>query len=324
MHPSNDSVRETGERGVIKRLARRLAPGREVSVGIGDDTAVVRPSDAASDWALTTDPVVEGIHFTAHTEPERIGHKAVGRVLSDLAAMGASPDWLLVDLVAPSATPVSRLERIYDGIQALAGRYDAAVIGGDVSGGEPLQLHVFGLGRIPRGTALTRAGAQPGDLLYVTGELGASFSGRHLDFEPRVAEGLWLRAEGWAKAAMDVSDGLAADLFRMLQASGTGARIRLESIPVSTAANALCDARSPLEHALQDGEDYELLFAIPASRSTAFEKAWAKRFPLRCTRIGEMTEQTGKAEAVDENGNHHPMREGGFEHFRAGPEKDPP
>jgi thiamine-monophosphate kinase len=271
-----------------------------VIAGIGDDCAVVRTGRRDPyDLLLKSDPVIEGVHFLPSTPGGAIGHKALGRVFSDLAAMGGEPLWVLVDLVAPPTASVSRIEAIYQGMARLARRYGAAIVGGDTSRGPALEVHVFAVGRLPRGTALLRSGARPGEALYVTGSLGGSGLGRHLRFEPRLREGQWLRDAAGVTAMMDVSDGLATDLRRLAAASGTGVVLDLGCVPVAAAARRLRDQRSALEHALADGEDFELLFTVPSRKVRAVESAWANAFRLPCTRIGAMTAQPGRVEGRD-------------------------
>lgn len=308
------TLADLGEREVIRRLARRVGRGRQVSVGIGDDCAVVRIPGSPDDWVLTTDPVIEGVHFLAGTRGRRVGHKAAGRVLSDIASMGGDPRWVLVDLVAPPAMPMAYLEEVYRGATALCARHGAAIIGGDLAKGPRLELHLFAVGSVPKGRALLRSGARPGDALYVTGALGGSLLGRHLDFEPRVAEGAWLRAGRWATAMMDVSDGLAADLRRLTAESGVGADLRAEALPVSAAARRMRDGLGPLAHALTDGEDFELLFTVPAARAAAFDRAWRRRFDLRCTAIGTITRRRGAIGILDGR-TRRPLSEDGYQHF---------
>lgn len=303
------------EDALITRLAR-LAPGRaDVATGIGDDCAVVRTGRREPfDLLLKSDPVIEGVHFTPDSPAEAVGHKALGRVLSDIAAMGGEPLWFLVDLVAPATTPVARIEGIYRGLARLARRHKVALVGGDTAKGKMLELHVFAAGRVPRGKAVLRSGARPGDRLYVTGVLGGSGLGRHLRFEPRLAEGTWLREHGWATAMMDVSDGLATDLRRMMRASQAGAVLEADRIPVASAARRLRDRRSPLDHALADGEDFELLFAVPRRRAVAFESAWKRQFTLRCSRIGEVTSAPGTLDLATPE-RRMPLLLRGYEHF---------
>jgi len=316
---SGRRVSDLGERALIARLAARVGAGRDVTVGIGDDCAVVAPRGGAADWALTSDPVIEGVHFTSAHAGERVGRKAVGRALSDLAAMGAEPRWLLINLVAPPAAAVARLDAVYRGATQRAAEFGAAIVGGDVARGPRLELHVFGVGRLPPGRAIRRAGARPGDRLFVTGELGGSLAGRHLDFVPRVREGIWLRKKFRPTAMLDVSDGLASDARRLLEESGVGARLRLSALPIAAAAWRARGSRTPLRRALEDGEDFELLFTLPPRRAAAFARAWGAAFPgLRCTEIGVITDAPGRLEMEDGEGRCAVWSGGGFEHFRAG------
>ncbi len=307
---------EIGELDLIRRLRRLLPSSDSVSLDIGDDVALVS-AGSDEDWALTTDPVIEGSHFLADTPAEQVGHKAVGRVLSDLAAVGADPAWLLIDVAAPKATPVARVEGAYRGAAALAESFGAAIVGGDCAGAPAFELHVFGIGRLPRGSALLRSAARPGQALYVTGALGGSLAGKHLSFEPRVREGAWLRQEGWAGALMDVSDGLATDTRHILAASNAGADLDAAAIPISGAARAMDDDRSPLQHALRDGEDFELLFTVEAERTGDFEDAWAKAHEVACHRIGTVTGNPGVLRLCHPDGRAETLDIAGFEHFRA-------
>lgn len=304
---------DIGELSAIERITKALPGRQDVAVGAGDDCAVVRPGSATEDLVLTSDPVVEGVHFTSGDAPEAVGHKALGRVLSDIAAMGAEPRWALIDVVAPSATPVDRLDALYAGIGALATTCGMAIVGGDVAEGPCLELHVFGVGAVPCGQALLRSGAQAGDLLFVTGTLGGSRLGRHLHIEPRLEQGAWLR--DWASAMIDISDGLATDLRHITMASSIGCDIRMEQIPVSPAAAELDDGRPPLQHALYDGEDFELLFTVPAQRGAACATAWRQAFELPCTEIGKMTAGTGEVRCIQPDGSILPLEGTGYSHF---------
>ena len=300
------TLQHIGERGLIRRLLSGL-PGRpDLLVPAGDDCAVVR-LDARWDGVLKSDAVVEGVHFEPGAPAARIGHKALARVLSDFAAMGAEPQHVLVNLVAPPATPVRRIEQVYAGLNRLARRWRVAVAGGETVSGPALELHVFGFGRIPRGRAVLRSGARPGDVLYVTGALGGSLLGRHLTFSPRLREGQWLRSGRWSTAMIDVSDGLATDLRHLAEASGVGVEVDPACVPVSAAARKLSDRKTARQHAWCDGEDFELLFAVPARRAARLEAAWKKAFPLRLTRLGVVTTARTLAgvPAAD-----------GYEHFR--------
>lgn len=305
------------EDALIRRIARLLpAGGRDVIAGIGDDCAVVRLPGAAHDLLLTSDPVIEGVHFTPGAAPMAVGHKAVGRVLSDIAAMGGEPLWILADLVAPRTVSVARIDGIYRGMRRLARAAGAVIVGGDTSAGPALELHLFAVGRVSAGRAVLRSGARPGDLVYVTGALGGSRAGHHLAFTPRLREGQWLRAGRWATAMMDLSDGLAADLPRLLAMSKVGAVVETARLPVAPAAKTMRDGRSALAHALGDGEDFELLFTVPSARSAAFETAWRRAWRnLACTRVGVIVRGSSKLRLKHKDGRVVNCRIAGFSHF---------
>jgi len=310
-----ERVGDLGEREIIRRISRQTDPGRGVRRGIGDDCAVVRVAGSTHDWLLTTDPVIEGVHFLAGTAGRRVGHKAAGRVLSDIAAMGGEPLYVLFNLVAPPRAEARWIDDLYRGATALCRRHGAAIVGGDVARGPRLEVHAFAVGRCPAGSAVLRRGARPGDLLYVTGRLGGSLLGRHLAFEPRVEAGRWLARGRWAAAMLDLSDGLASDTRRLMEESGIGVDIDADRVPVSVAARRLHDSRPPLYHALCDGEDFELLFAVRPRRAAALERRWRRRFPnLELNRIGRATAETGVL-AVVSNGRRCVWAGTGYEHF---------
>ena len=304
------TLSQLGELPFIARIRNLTATSPDVVVGIGDDCAVVRLSnDADEDLVLKSDPVIAGRHFLADTPPEHVGHKAIGRVLSDIAAMGARPRWILVNLVAPGETPIPYIDAIYKGLSALAERHGCIVVGGDTSKGEVFELHVFGCGTLPRGTARLRSGARANDALRVTGRLGGSLpSGAHLTFEPRIREGEWLRER--VNAMIDISDGLASELWHVAEESNARLILDANAVPLSDAAKA---TKSPLSHALADGEDFELLFSVPPEAEATFDTDWQAAFPnLPCTRIGHVeTAQT--PEVRFSNGTPVPRR--GFDHF---------
>jgi len=308
------TLKDIGERGIIERLCRRLPSRPEVALGVGDDCAIVRPGATPDcEWLLTSDAVIEGTHFTGGASPAAVGHKAIGRVLSDLAAMGAEPRWALMDLAAPPHEEVRILEGIYEGATALAARHALAIVGGDTARADALAIHVFAVGQAPANKSVRRSGARKGDLVFVTGALGGSRRCRHLAFEPRVQEGIWLR--DWAAALIDVSDGLAADLRHILDQSGVGATLDGSRIPVSADARELNDGVPPLDHALYDGEDFELLFTVRPDHEAALLEAWRSTFTLPCTCIGVMTDRPGVLECVGRGGAVTVLEEPGFRHF---------
>lgn len=306
-------LKDAGELAVIKRICRHLPAGQSIIQGAGDDCAVVR-AGTSRDWLLTSDAVIEGTHFHPGTPFPAIGHKAVARALSDIASMGGTPEWALVDLVAPPLIPVRAIDEIYRAATEVAGRYGLLIVGGDTARGPVLELHVFAVGFLPRGSAILRSGAKPGDVIFVTGALGGSSLGRHLKFEPRIMEGLFLRK--WASAMIDVSDGLATDLRHITDMSRTGATIDTLLIPVSADARRLKDKSSAICHALHDGEDFELLFTVPSKRVKAFQSAWKRNFSLPCSRIGCMTQARGIIECIGKNGMVTELEKTGYQHFK--------
>jgi thiamine-monophosphate kinase len=251
----------TGERAFTARLAAFFGTAPGVVVGIGDDAAVV--ANRGRRGVLCCDPVVEGVHFTRATPLALVGRKAVNRNLADLAAMGASPDWLLVSLVLPPWCGARERRALLGGLRAAARAGGAAVVGGDVATSPgPLVVTVTAVGHL-RGRALRRSGARPGDTIHVSGPLGGSRAGHHLRFRPPLAEGVWLARQRAVHAAMDVSDGFLLDLATLLEASGgLGAELDAAAVPVSAAArrNAHGDAAAALAAAFGDGEDHVLLW----------------------------------------------------------------
>ncbi|MCF7838190.1 MAG: thiamine-phosphate kinase [Candidatus Marinimicrobia bacterium] len=288
---------DLGEVQTIRRMLARLDPPvHPLTLPVGGDCAVGPLPPGEWDVALASDPVIQGVHFEWGSPPAGVGHKALGRVLSDLAAVGAKPLWALVNIVARPDQSVAWLEAFYDGLNRLARRHQCDLIGGDLARGADFQAHVFGVGITPKATALTRASARPGDVLFVTGELGGSRQGRQFRFEPRVAEGQWLRAQAGHSAAIDLSDGLATDVRHVLAASGVGARLRIHDLPVAAAAAKCGDDRPPWVHALTDGEDFELLFGVRPAQAATLAAAWRQVFQTPLWAIGELTDQPGQLE----------------------------
>jgi thiamine-monophosphate kinase len=251
-----------------KMRASRLP---QVKLGIGDDAAVIEGS--GGDLVVTTDSLLDGTHFKlGEVQPRRIGHKLVNVNLSDLAAMAAEPEALLVSLCLPRENTEEIAAEVFEGICEAAERFNCAIAGGDTNcWNGPLALHLTAIGRVEPGKVWTRSGAQADDAIIVTGALGGSLLGKHLDFQPRID---WMRAvrgNVTIHAAMDISDGLSIDLLRMCNASGCGAVLDLANIPISAAAKEMSkhSGRDELAHALGDGEDFELLLAVPDSELPA-------------------------------------------------------
>lgn len=299
------------ELALVERI-RRLIPaprGRQLVMGIGDDCAIVRAPGLREDWLLSTDMLIEGVHFARETHSAAdAGHKALARGLSDIAAMGASPRFCLVSLVLPEWAGPRWVDGFYRGLARLAKETGAVVVGGDLARADRLFCDIVVIGAAPPGASMRRDRARTGDAVYVSGMLGGSALGldtrrgtawlRHRRPQPRLELGRYLRARLGVKAAMDLSDGLSLDLHRLTRESRVAAVID-RPLPVFPGAS--------LDQALHGGEDYELLFtAPPRLKMPAF---W-RGVPL--TRIGSVT--SGPPGAVEFFGE--PLAAAGYDHFR--------
>jgi thiamine-monophosphate kinase len=293
-----------GEDDVVKELTKGIKLSPRVKIGPGDDCAVVK---FGKRWQLLkTDCLVEGVHFLKGSPARWVGWKALCRAISDVAAMGGRP---LDALVTVAVSPEARLRwllGVYSGLRKAAARYDINLVGGETSRSPgPTFISVALTGIVEKRRALLRSGGKPGDLLYVTGRLGGSIRGKHLRFEPRLSEALWLADHFPITAMIDLSDGVASDLPRLAGASGTGFLIERDHIPLSKGCS--------VEQALADGEDYELLFSVPERVGSALEIRWSKKFPvLPLTQIGRLTPMTGENPATRTG----QLPVSGFDHFR--------
>ena len=247
-----------------KMRASRLP---RVKLGIGDDAAVLDGS--LGDVVITTDSLLDGTHFVlADVDPRRIGRKLVNVNLSDLAAMAAEPDALFVSLCLPNENSDALASELFEGVCEAAEQFGCSIAGGDTNCWHgPLALNLTAVGRAQPGGVWTRSGAQAEDVIVVTGPLGGSLLGKHLDFVPRLEWARSVRELVAVHAAMDISDGLTIDLLRMCNASGCGAVLDMSRVPISEAAVRMSkqSGRDALAHALGDGEDFELLCAISES-----------------------------------------------------------
>jgi thiamine-monophosphate kinase len=304
---------------LIQRLTRGLPANETVVAGAGDDCAVL-DAGAPDRWLLfKTDAVVAGIHFTDGAPPEKIGHKALARCLSDIAAMAGTPTAALVTLGLPREFDAGFVAKIYEGMNALARRHALAIVGGETTTNpERVFISIALIGFVPRGQVPLRSGARIGDAIFVTGELGGSRAGKHLEFEPRLAEARWLADHFRIHAMIDLSDGLAGDLRHVLKASGVGAELLQSAIPISRAAREIARrgdaARPALVAALTDGEDFELLFTVASRDAVPVLDGWKKQFPrLRLSCIGKIT--AGNRLTLRDQAGVRPLTAQGYTHF---------
>ena len=308
------------EHQLVARIGRRLM-GRgphapPVTVDIGDDTAVLPALTGSMRFA--SDMLIEGVHFrlppgragrasaSGRVAPRWVGWKALACNVSDIAAMGGLPRYAVVSLGVPRTTPVRVVDELIEGLAACARRFQVAVVGGDTVRAPRVVVDVAILGTVPAGRAVLRSGAKVGDQLFVTGRLGGSLgSHRHARFVPRLREAQWLARHLPVHAMIDLSDGLASDLWQLARASGVALRVHERDIPVAPAAGGVW-------HALTDGEDFELLFAVPPRA--------ARRVPgtighCPVTRIGSVVRRGAQVELVRRNGRRTPVSPAGFRHF---------
>ena len=272
---------QIGEFGLIDILKKYAPASKTVIKGIGDDTAVLAHNK--KEYLLfTTDMLAEGTHFTRRMPAGAIGHKALACSISDIAAMGGWPTFAVVSIGIPKNLPVSFIKDIYKGIERTARDFNVSIVGGDTIKTDKMVINVALLGLVEKKNLVTRAGAKIGDWIFVTGALGGSFkSGRHLDFLPRLAQARFLVEKFRPSAMMDISDGLAGDLNHILRASRVGARLDHAFIPRRKGIS--------LSQALNEGEDFELLFTLPSHKASVLMDWQAQKRSFYFYPIGVIT-----------------------------------
>jgi thiamine-monophosphate kinase len=343
------------ESKLVARIARAFPEkdkGRRdgrLRLGIGDDAAIIAPG-GKTDWVLSSDAFLEGVHFLAKSHPpDSVGYKSLVRAASDLAAMGATPRFFLLTLAIPASRTGPWLDGFLRGMSRAARSMNMALLGGDTTKGDAVSISITVLGEIARGRTVTRSGARPGDLIYVSGKLGpaqlgleillrSSFRGKiladrsikdggaelrrllrpHLYPTIKLKLGAWLAKHRVASAMMDISDGLSTDLARLCAASRVGAQIRSESIPRVALPGTLASRfkslkPDPLKMALHSGDDYELLFTVPPRNIKKLIKAPGFS---QLTAIGEVTR--GKSiTLISREGSKKPLKSQGWDPFRS-------
>lgn len=299
------TLRDIGEDALIARLIDLAPRDPDPIAGPGDDCAVIDPGEGCDTLQLLkTDALVGRIHFLPDTPARAVGWKAAARVVSDFAAMGGKPGRFLVTVALPAETEVAWVEDLYRGIGDCLKTYGAVLAGGETSSVPPGSAPVISIaatGSVRREQLVLRSTAKPGQTLLVTGTLGGSLNGKHLDFTPRINEANWLASKCKPAAMMDLSDGLAKDLPRLAEASGCGFVMDKAALPISPG--------SSVAQALGDGEDFEILIAMEPERVPDLLAAWSVEFSdLPLTVIGRLVEQ-GMGESLT----------GGWDHFAPAP-----
>lgn len=341
-------IEQLGETGLIQRIRQKIPVNDpSIALGIGDDAAIINPSKRA--LLFSTDTIKEGIHFSRkYFSFYDIGWKSVAVSISDIAAMGGLPKYLLLSIAVPEKTPVKNIDELLDGIADISSEYKVSVVGGNLSGSKSgITIDTTIVGEVSGGRSLLRSGAGIGDMIYVTGFPGMSAIGysilksgkkgtelnsvpkrvggsrafitSHLRPVPRVSAGLFFSKSKSVTAAIDISDGLLADLGHICQQSNAGARIFSNLIPVPHVPRIIGKslAREPLFYALYGGEDYELMFTVRHDYIARFETS-CRQMEIGCTMIGEIVPAAEGIRMVDEHGEELPVETCGYDHFKSG------
>jgi thiamine-monophosphate kinase len=313
---------------IEKYFTQSGPPGENVTLGVGDDCALLQPP-AGKELAVTIDTLVEGVHFAPGIDPEGLGHKALAVNLSDLAAMGAEPAWVTLALTLPHSDP-AWLGGFSRGFLALASAGGVRLVGGDTTRG-PLSITVAAYGFVEPGKALRRDGARPGDLIYVTGTIGdggVALLAQQGRYRPRQGgDDLSMRLErptpridagraltGVASAAIDISDGLLSDLGHICESSGVGAELNLQSIPLSPAVREYLEQGGEWDRVLTGGDDYELCFTISPQQADALESL-GKQLDCALTPVGAIVSEPG-IHCRMADGSELNLARSGYEHFK--------
>lgn len=296
----NRPLSSLGEFGLIERI-RKIAGNKDVVLGIGDDCAVVAHSKREY-GLITTDMLLEDVHFKRAMPPAVIGYKALACSISDIAAMGGIPQYAIVSLGVPGTLKEDFVIKIYQGMKKLADKFRVRIVGGDTVKSGKIIINVALWGKVEKNKLVTRCGARKGDAIFVTGPLGRSYqTGYHARFMPRIKEARWLVQNCRPNSMIDISDGLSSDLGHILEESKVGADIYEKNIPRRN--NAMID------EALNDGEDFELLFTVAATKESLLRKS-----PFKFYKIGEITKQKG-LRLIKNNGKKLILTAKGYRHF---------
>jgi thiamine-monophosphate kinase len=301
----------TGEFAFIDWLRQRTPVDPRVLLGPGDDTAAVRMTPAAP-VLMTTDMLLEGSCFILdEAGPRRVGRKAMAVNLSDIAAMAGRPVAAVASLGLPRRGGRALAEELYQGMRDVADAFGTALVGGDTNSWDgPLVISITVIGEATGAGPVRRSGALPGDWLLATGSFGGSIRGKHLDFTPRVREALHLHELVNLHAMIDVSDGLAADVGHLCAESGCGAVLRAESIPITDNARRMGDTLTPLDHALGDGEDFELVFSVTPTDGCQLVETQ----PLSGVKLTHIGECDTAGLWLDDGGTRRPLVPRGYVH----------
>lgn len=298
-------LEKLGEFNFINRISKGLKLSGDVVRGIGDDAAVLKYTKDKY-LLLTTDMLIEGKHFYRNERPYRVGRKSVSCNISDIIAMGGKPTFFVISLGLPGGLDTRYTDDLYRGIRDIAKRFKVNLVGGDTVSSDKIVINIAMLGEVEKNNLVLRSGAKKGDIIFITGDIGGSIRGRHLDFTPRLKESRFLVENFNINSMIDVSDGLLADLSHILKESDKGAVIFEEKIPVSKNA-------AGFDSAVRDGEDFELVFTLPARYASALERKWP--FRTRLSEIGRVLSGSKVFSLIRKNGKSEKIKPIGFTHF---------
>ena len=298
-------VRDIGEIALIKRFANKIRIDSSVVKGSGDDTAVMKWTKDKYQL-FTCDMLIEDVHFKIkNARPSQIGYKALARNISDIAAMGGVPRYAVVSMGFDPRSSVSFIEKVVGGMIKLANKYKINIVGGDVAKSGKLIIDIALIGEVEKKNLVLRSGARIGDLVFVTGAIGGSQKGKHLDFTPRIEEARALVRKFKINSMIDTSDGLFLDFSRILKASKVGGRLYEKLIPIARTAGSF-------EKAVSEGEDFELLFTMSPKEAL---KASKMKLKTPVSLIGQIIEEKEGLKLVDKNGIEKQVSAKGFLHF---------
>lgn len=325
-------IKEIGEFNLIKRLSSKLMPpARKVLAGIGDDAAAL-PSSKDKLQVVTTDMLVEDVHFrTSTAKPFEIGWKSLAANISDIAAMGGEPTYAFVSIGFTSHTTLEFADELYAGMKKIADLYSVDIVGGDTVSAPQIIINIALLGEVEQENLILRSGAKADDVILVTGDLGGADAGlaileynlaledtkKHLMPIPRVSEGRLLAKSGYVNSMIDISDGLASEVNHICDMSGTGALIFMEKIPLSHNVFEVSQktGKKPYDFALYGGEDYELLFTCHPDKASDLIEEMSIKLGTPLTIIGRITDAPGSL-IMDKNGDIFPLEARGYDHFK--------
>ncbi len=299
-------ISDIGEFGLIDRIAKSIKVDASVIKGIGDDAAVIRFTNNRY-LLFTTDMLIEGVHFSLREATAyQIGWKALGVVTSDIAAMGGLPRYATISLGLPKGLSLRFIDQLYKGMRGLSVKFKINIVGGDTNRSKKIVVDVALLGEVEKKKLVLRSGAKVGDIIFVSGTLGGSLKKRHLTFLPRLKEARHLVKNYKLNSMIDLSDGLSSDLNQIAKASNVGAIIYEGLIPISRETDSL-------EAALNEGEDFELLFSLPLNEARRLSSSWKMKVPL--VQIGEIVKKSLGLRVITKAGRERRLVPKGFKHF---------